>query len=119
MIDYEDDIVYVDFGNGKIYTYNKSSLTLFRNPVLIVVKTNFGILNNIAKILKFDSYYKIFFNNGTNKVYSERDLFIENNLLKNPRVMELFNYFSETTIFLCNPSPILIVFTLLLSCNFV
>lgn len=98
VIDYEDDIVYVDFGNGKIYTYNKSSLTLFRNPVLIsevVVKTNFGILNNIAKILKFDSYYNIFFNNGTNKVYSERDLFIENNLLKNPRVMELFNYFSE------------------------
>ena len=51
------------FNNDNQYTYTRENFKIFKNPINIDNKIEFnrGDLLNINKILKFDSYCKIFF----------------------------------------------------------
>ena len=83
------------YNNENLYTYPKNNFKVFTNPTNIEnkVEFNLGNLYNINKILKFDSYCKIFFNDGSTKIasvnslkYSAAEAKINNNI---------FNYFNE------------------------
>ena len=82
------------YNNENLYTYPNNNFKVFTNPKNIEnkVEFNLGNLYNINKILKFDSYCKIFFNDGSTKIasvnslkYSAVEAKINNNI---------FNYFN-------------------------
>ena len=81
------------YNNENLYTYTKNNFKIFINPLNIEnkIEFNLGNLYNINKILKFDLYYKIFFNNNSTKVTSVKSL--QYNSLKNNN--NIFDYFKE------------------------
>ena len=88
----------VQYNNNKIYSYNKANLIIIQNPVVIndcIIKTVSKTLTNVIKILKFDNYIKVFFKNGTNKIYYQSDIIIEENLLAKRIFKNVFNYLKE------------------------
>lgn len=88
----------IDVKYNKIYHYNKNNLIIKYNPSILTncrVSTAMKQLKNINKILKFDEYIKIFFNNGTSMVYNSCELIIEENLLSDEPFKRLFNYLKE------------------------
>ena len=98
----EDIETYKDYGkiikvkfynNENLYTYTKNNFKIFTNPLNIEnkIEFNLGNLYNINKILKFDLYYKIFFNDNSTKVTSIKSL--QYNSSKNNN--NIFDYFKE------------------------
>ena len=98
----EDIETYKDYGkiikvkfynNENLYTYTKNNFKIFTNPLNIEnkIEFNLGNLYNINKILKFDLYYKIFFNDNSTKVTSVKSL--QYNSSKNNN--NIFDYFKE------------------------
>lgn len=81
------------YNNDNLYTYTKNNFKIFTNPLNIEnkIEFNLGILYNINKILKFDLYYKIFFNDNSTKVTSVKSL--QYNSSKNNN--NIFDYFKE------------------------
>lgn len=81
------------YNNENLYTYTKNNFKIFTNPLNIEnkIEFNLGILYNINKILKFDLYYKIFFNDNSTKVTSVKSL--QYNSSKNNN--NIFDYFKE------------------------
>ena len=81
------------YNNENLYTYTKNNFKIFTNPLNIEnkIEFNLGNLYNINKILKFDLYYKIFFNDNSTKVTSVKSL--QYNSLKNNN--NIFDYFKE------------------------
>ncbi len=93
-----DSKIEIQYGEGRLYTYNISSLTILTNPIILddcLITTKTKKLTNVKKALKFDNYIKVFFNNGTTKVYKESDIIIEENLLNQEPFRNLFNYLKE------------------------
>ena len=81
------------YNNENLYTYTKNNFKIFTNPLNIEnkIEFNLGNLYNINKILKFDLYYKIFFNDNSTKVTSIKSL--QYNSSKNNN--NIFDYFKE------------------------
>ena len=81
------------YNNDNLYTYTKNNFKIFTNPLNIEnkIEFNLGNLYNINKILKFDLYYKIFFNDNSTKVTSVKSL--QYNSSKNNN--NIFDYFKE------------------------
>ncbi|TXJ44386.1 DUF2726 domain-containing protein [Brachyspira aalborgi] len=81
------------YNNENLYTYTKNNFKIFTNPLNIEnkIEFNLGNLYNINKILKFDLYYKIFFNDNSTKVTSVKSL--QYNSSKNND--NIFDYFKE------------------------
>lgn len=81
------------YNNENLYTYTKNNFKIFKNPLNIEnkIEFNLGNLYNINKILKFDLYYKIFFNDNSTKVTSVKSL--QYNSSKNNN--NIFDYFKE------------------------
>lgn len=82
------------YNNENLYTYTKNNFKIFTNPLNIEnkIEFNLGNLYNINKILKFDLYYKIFFNDNSTKVTSVKSL--QYNSSKNNN-NNIFDYFKE------------------------
>lgn len=93
--------VHVNYKNTEnIYTYLKKDFEFYKNPNEVDTKKNkmyvkLGFAYNIAKILKFDRYYKIFFDNNSEIVVRENDINIEQNDYKESRSLNKFEYFKE------------------------
>ncbi|WP_302272329.1 AAA domain-containing protein [Brachyspira aalborgi] len=81
------------YNNENLYTYTKNNFKIFTNPLNIEnkIEFNLGNLYNINKILKFDLYYKIIFNDNSTKVTSIKSL--QYNSSKNNN--NIFDYFKE------------------------
>ncbi len=93
-----DSKVDVQYGENKIYSYNKSNLLIIKNPIVLddcLIKTSSKALSNVMKALKFNDYIKVFFSNGTNKIYHQSEITIEENLLNREQVRGIFNYLKE------------------------
>lgn len=81
------------YNNENLYTYTKNNFKIFTNPLNIgnKIEFNLGNLYNINKILKFDLYYKIFFNDNSTKVTSIKSLQYNSSENNN----NIFDYFKE------------------------
>lgn len=81
------------YNNDNLYTYTKNNFKIFTNPLNIEnkIEFNLGNLYNINKILKFDLYYKIFFNDNSTKVTSIKSLQYNSSENNN----NIFDYFKE------------------------
>lgn len=81
------------YNNENLYTYTKNNFKIFINPLNIEnkIEFNLGNLYNINKILKFDLYYKIFFNDNSTKVTSIKSLQYNSSENNN----NIFDYFKE------------------------
>ncbi len=81
------------FNNVNLYPYTKNNFKIFKNPTNIdnQVEFNGGNLFNINKILKFDSYYKIFFNDGSTKITTSNSLKSSCSKINN----NAFDYFKD------------------------
>lgn len=83
---------------NNLYTYNKNNLQILTNPIVLedcLIKTNSKTLSNVIKALKFQNYIKIFFENGTNKIYHASELTINEDLLKQEDFQKFLNYLKE------------------------
>jgi len=90
--------VTIQYSADRIYTYNKSNLKIITSPIDLndcLIVTSSKKLTNISKVLKFDNYIKAFFNNGSNKVYKQSEVTIEQNLLNQELFRNVFNYIRE------------------------
>lgn len=90
--------VTIKYSADRIYTYNKSNLKIITSPIDLndcLIVTSSKKLTNISKALKFDNYIKVFFDNGSNKVYKQSEVTIEQNLLNQELFRNVFNYFRE------------------------
>lgn len=91
----------VVFSNSpQVYSYSYLSVTWIRNPKMIDINSvkishNGKALFDIIKILQFDDYYRIFFENGKSYSYRVRDLIIEKNSLLNKNKNNCFEYFKH------------------------
>lgn len=90
---YEKIIKVKFYNNENLYTYTKNNFKIFTNPLNIEnkIEFNLGNLYNINKILKFDLYYKIFFNDNSTKVTSIKSLQYNSSENNN----NIFDYFKE------------------------
>lgn len=81
------------YNNENLYTYTKNNFKIFTNPLNIEnkIEFNLGNLYNIDKILKFDLYYKIIFNDNSTKVTSIKSLQYNSSENNN----NIFDYFKE------------------------
>lgn len=81
------------YNNENLYTYTKNNFKIFTNPLNIgnKIEFNLGNLYNINKILKFDLYYKIFFNDNSTKVTSIKSFQYNSSENNN----NIFDYFKE------------------------
>lgn len=81
------------YNNENLYTYTKNNFKIFTNPLNIEnkIEFNLGNLYNIDKILKFDLYYKIFFNDNSTKVTSVKSSQYNSSENNN----NIFDYFKE------------------------
>ena len=91
--DYAKIIKVKFYNNENLYTYTKNNFKIFTNPLNIEnkIEFNLGNLYNINKILKFDLYYKIFFNDNSTKVTSIKSLQYNSSENNN----NIFDYFKE------------------------
>lgn len=83
---------------GKIFLYFPHSLTFLTHPSKITdcsIRTSHRTLSNINKVLKFDTYIKVFFQDGSTKTYLENELTIQQSLLKYEEAQKVFHYFKE------------------------
>lgn len=97
VIDYSPFKITVNYGR-KIYSYKITNLKIISNPIVLencIITTSTTTLSNVSKVIKFENYIKVFFNNGKNKLYNESDLIIKNDILKNSNIYNVFNYLKK------------------------
>lgn len=90
--------VVVRYANNKTYNYNTVNLRIIYNPILLddcIITTTTKKLTNVVKALNFDGYIKVFFKNGTSRVYYQSEVVIEENLLKQIPYNLVFSYLRE------------------------
>ncbi|MBR4110392.1 MAG: DUF2726 domain-containing protein [Clostridia bacterium] len=86
------------WGSDKIYGYSKKNIQIYSNPIEINIDENSktlvtGDIFNVKKILKFDSYCKIIFNDDSYKTVPAGNLKLTEKI---GQVSEdKFNYFKE------------------------
>jgi superfamily I DNA and/or RNA helicase len=90
----------VTYRNNKTYPYNKNRIEYFCNPKEInssdkKIYVKKCVLNNVKKILSFDKYTRIFFNNGNNKVYLSSDIIITGLINEESKSSDIFDYLTQ------------------------
>ena len=77
--------------------YDLNKLIIYKDPVDITgdrfVTTR--ALTHVKKALDFKEYIKIFFENGTSRIYKKDNIKIEKTLLNSRENKQIFNYFKE------------------------
>lgn len=97
---YENGKWQVDFGNGKIYSYNYANVQWLKDPVsydpsMTVVYHKNQPQYGVDKILDFGKYIRLCYSRGYNKVYPQSELKVEKNDLSNPQVHNCFDYLKQ------------------------
>ena len=88
----------VQYSKIKTYSYNIANLIIIENPIVLddcIIKTSSKTLSSVTKVLRFNNYIKVFFENGTNKTYHQSEIIIEENLLNQEQFRKVFNYLKE------------------------
>ena len=89
------DIVFKS--NDTKYSYSLEKVKIMENPIEInlnscIVFLDGKLLFKIVRILDFKSHLKIFYENGTNKLYDKKRIKIEKNCLNDNRVNSVLEY---------------------------
>jgi len=97
---YEKGKWQVTFANGKTYSYNYHNVVWKKNPTLIdpastIVYEKGQSLTGVNMILDFEEYVRVIFENGYCKVYSKREIKLEQSCLKNPHADSCFEYLKQ------------------------
>lgn len=93
--------IYINYNNSKKkYPYSKRDFELYGDPIKIDIQKHKIILNqgyayNIVSIIRFDKYYKIFFENNTSIVTSIENINIVENNDKRMLSSNKFEYFRD------------------------
>lgn len=103
VISYENNknLVNIKFKNSeKMYSYSRKDFQFYKNPTEISIKDKKIILNqgyvyNVIKILKFESFCKLFFEDGTSIVVSEYSLQLAKNNEPQTLSINKFDYYKE------------------------
>lgn len=91
----------INYKNAKtLYKYSKKDFEFYKDPIEIDTKINEIYLNqgyvyNIKKLLKFDNYYRIFFEDNSSIVVEKSDINIVQNNDKMLVSSNKFEYFKE------------------------
>jgi superfamily I DNA and/or RNA helicase len=69
------DFTEIQFNNGNKYKYSNNNIVIKEHPQTISLDSNTflgdgKIITNIKHILKFDQFYKVFFNGGRSSIFS-------------------------------------------------
>lgn len=103
ILNYNSDkqFVHINFyGSSKQYTYLRREFEFYKDPINVEIENNKlmlynSFLYNVIKLLRFDKYYRVFFENGESIVARDCDL----RLIKNEEVQKLsinkFDYYKE------------------------
>ncbi len=102
VLNYDRDryYIHINYKNAEnMYTYSKKDFEFYKEPIEIDMKENKIYLNqgyvyNVVKVLRFDRYYRVFFENNTSIVVKENDV----KIVKNDEVAvssNKFEYFKE------------------------
>ena len=102
----EKNLIHITYiGGQKEYPYSAANVRVLSEPKLLdcekyIFSTTDGKkLNNISEVYEFKDqnkyYYRIFFERNHHKNYRSSDLIIEENLIKNVKVANLFEYFKS------------------------
>lgn len=103
ILSYDSDryYIHINYKNAeKIYTYSRKDFEFYKNPIEIDMQKHKIILNqgyayNIVKVIRFDKYYRIFFENNTSIVTLKNNVnIVENN---DERILSSnkFEYFKD------------------------
>lgn len=99
IVKIEGTIYFVQYQkNGKKYSYSENKVSVFKSIDLLdscQIKTQYQVLSNIETAIDFGDYVKVFFKNGTNKLYCKSDIEIEKSILNNGNKKEVFDYLKE------------------------
>ena len=106
ILRYENDkyYIYVYYKDAeKKYTYTRNDFESYKNPIEIDIQKhkvflNYGYTYNIVQVLKFDRYYRIFFENNSSIVVPENDVDIIQNddkIVVSPNKFEYFKDISK------------------------
>lgn len=96
-----NDYIHVNFKNGDItYKYLKKDFEFYKNPTEINIQSyklmiNQGYVYNVMKLIKFDKYYRIFFQDSTSIVLLADDLQLIENDNEQTLSMDKFEYYKE------------------------
>lgn len=102
ILNYDRDryYIHINYKNAEnMYTYSKKDFEFYKEPIEIDMKENKIYLNqgyvyNVVKVLRFDRYYRVFFENNTSIVVKENDV----KIVKNDEIAvssNKFEYFKE------------------------
>ncbi|MGP1909744.1 AAA domain-containing protein [Metabacillus sp. JX24] len=102
-----DSIQYLDSkwcitynSNPKSYNYGYHNVTWYRNPDHIsaynkIIFENDNPLSGVTKIIRFDEYIRILFDNGFYKLYPASKIKVENNQLQNKNTLNCLTYLKK------------------------
>ncbi|SDW71371.1 AAA domain-containing protein [Paenibacillus sp. CF384] len=89
----------IRFENGKNYEYHESNVLWLKDPTVnrqnVVVFHNGKPLSGVESIHIFSPYIRICYGSGYKKVYSEKEIRMEQNSLSTPSVQGLFSYLHQ------------------------
>ena len=78
--------IYINYKNSqKVYPYSKKDFEFYKDPVEINLQKNKiilerGYIYNVVKVLKFERFYRIFFEDSTSRVILDNNVkIVENN----------------------------------------
>ena len=97
----DKNYIKINYKNAdKSYTYTRNDFEFYKDPIEIDLQKNRihleqGYTYNIMKALKFDQYYKIFFENNSSVVIEENNVKIVENNDKIIMSSNKFEYFKE------------------------
>lgn len=97
----KDDKQQVKFyRNNKVYHFNKNNVMHFSNPeaydgAAYIVYQNGNPLQSVKKILFFDSYCRVLYQNNRHDCFLSESVSLEKEVLSNSSVQQCWNYITE------------------------
>lgn len=97
------DIVF--YGNDRVFSYNRSSVRWITNPLEInlidkLVYLNGVLLYSAKKILQFEDWYKIFYENGKHCSYHSKEITIKRTVESEPLIKDTLSYLKRVAEYL-------------------
>ena len=99
----------ITFKNGKLFHYNQNNVSILSNHSAFDFKNKIiwhdgRYLNDISEIYVYsyekDEFWRIFFQNGHEKIFNRKALQIEDSVLLNDKEGRVFNYLKEIADFI-------------------
>lgn len=99
-----DNFTQIQFTNGNKYKYSNFNIIINDHPLNIKIQSNTylgdgKIITNIQNILKFDKFYKVFFNGGRTAIFSSLSPY--SGIMK----ADIFSYYKDLVSHLSEVSP--------------